>query len=683
MIKEQNYDFRKRMSILHKPDIRDYSIHCLDNQYEVTDGSTIGIPADAGIVTVTAARDLVDYLFDSMNISARIIKGTTSADILLLEDPLDLEEANGYKGYRIDVNDNIQISAFDERGAAQAFYRLEEMMSFEKAPYVNKGIIKSRPLFSPRMVHSGFGLDMYPDSHLAQIAHAGRDAILIFVNDLYITPYGYLDFNDLIRRAKKFGIDVYAYSYIRCSKHPDDSDAQAYYDASFGKLFKSCPELKGLILVGESMFFPSKDGRMSEFHPKLFGKPRQNFWPCNDYPQLLNMIKSTVRKYNADADIVFWTYNWGMVDKKPRVELIQNLPPDISLQATFEMFEEFKHGDSTQYCSDYTISRTGPGDYFKGEAIAAKKRNLRLYTMCNTAGRTWDLGVVPYIPSPYQWIKRFERLKDARTNWGLCGLMESHHFGFSPSVISELSKWAFTTEEIDIESILEKIIARDYGNENIEKVKTAFKLWSDAITYCTPTIEDQYGPLRIGPAYPLCFDVDEAPPSVPYAHFGMSICRPMYPPKNYHHSSFSSVRLPDELKSFETMHSLMNEGVDILKCIENKTEELERLIALGSYIASIAQTTTNVKRWNMTKTKLYGESDREKALSLVEDLQKIASQEIENAQNIIWAAQTDSGLGWEPSMEYLGDEEHILWKIEQVKRVRDIRLEEFKVCLSK
>lgn len=684
MIKEKNYDFRKRMAEIHKPHIQNSGAICRDNQYEIKNGFVISIPELCDSVVLTAAKDFTDFMLISMNVSVRICEGDQeNANIVLLPEPKDLKEANGYKGYRIDISEKIEISAFDSRGAAQAFYRLEDMMAFEKAPFIEKGTIFNRPLFSPQMVHSGFGLDMYPDNHLSQIAHQGRDAILVFVKDLYITPYGYLDFNDLVYRAEKYGIDVYAYSYIPCSKHPDDKDAEAYYESTYGKLFKNCPGIKGLILVGESMYFPSKDKAcLPSGDPKKPPILSRNY-PCEDYPQLLNMIKNTVRKYNKNTDIVFWTYNWGFIEEEKRVKLIENLPKDITLLATFEMFEEYPLGNSTQFCSDYTISRTGPGDYFKSEAIAAKKNGIKLYTMSNTAGRTWDFGVIPYVPCPYQWMKRFNLLREANENWELCGLMESHHYGIFPSFISELSKWSFSTEKIDAENILEKIIARDYGEENINAVKQALKLWSEAITYCTPTIEDQYGPLRIGPSYPLCFDMEETAPSVPYAHFGMRICRTLYPAKNYHHSSFSSIRIKDELNALEKMCSLMEEGISILHNISAKTDELERLIALGSYIKASAKTTANVKRWNIKKCALLSEGEREKALCLVEELQNIATEEIENAKSILWATEIDSCLGWEPSMEYLGDAEHILWKINQVQKIRDSRLEEFKVCLKK
>ena len=297
MLKEKNYDFRKRISQIHKPNIRDLSLAPHSGKYVIQNGCVIAIPESASAVVLTAARDLTDFLLDSMNVSARIQKGNThAADIALLATPKDLEEAEGYQGYRIDVSARIEISAFDDRGAAQAFYRLEDMMGFEKAPFIEKGTIKSRPLFSPRMVHSGFGLDMYPDSYLSRIAHEGRDAILIFVKDLHVTPCGYLDFNDLVCRAEKYGIDVYAYSYIPCSRHPEEEDAEQYYESTFGKLFQNCPGIKGLILVGESMHFPSKDPVFSQPRDSYVRKPSPNFWPCEDYPQLLEMIKRTVRR---------------------------------------------------------------------------------------------------------------------------------------------------------------------------------------------------------------------------------------------------------------------------------------------------------------------------------------------------------------------------------------------------
>ena len=133
------------------------------------------------------------------------------------------------------------------------------------------------------------------------------------------------------------------------------------------------------------------------------------------------------------------------------------MPDDVSLQATFEMLETRKFGDVMGHQSDYSISFVGPGQYFESEAIAAKKKGIRLYSMTNTAGLTWDFGVVPYLPMPYQWLKRYEAMRKAYHDWGLCGLMETHHYGMYPSFISKLSKWCFWETEENLENPLQKV----------------------------------------------------------------------------------------------------------------------------------------------------------------------------------------------------------------------------------
>ena len=71
-------------------------------------------------------------------------------------------------------------------------------------------------------------------------------------------------------------------------------------------------------------------------------KPNPGWWPCTDYPDWLNLVKRVIRRHNPDADVVFWTYNWGWAPEKDRVALVRTLPDDVSLQVTFEMFEDIE-----------------------------------------------------------------------------------------------------------------------------------------------------------------------------------------------------------------------------------------------------------------------------------------------------------------------------------------------------
>ena len=198
---ERNYEFRKRLLTLHKEGIRDKNRIPLDNEFIITDGCIVQLPEEAGDVMLSAAKDFVDYLFTSMEVSVMLKRGGVVAKagqiVVHIPEPSEnlLGEANGYMGYRIVIDKNIHIYSHDERGTAQAFYRLEELMSTAQAPCLVKEIVSRKASFSPRMVHSGYGMDSFPNEHLAAIAHAGMDAILLFVKGANCSTAGYVDFN--------------------------------------------------------------------------------------------------------------------------------------------------------------------------------------------------------------------------------------------------------------------------------------------------------------------------------------------------------------------------------------------------------------------------------------------------------------------------------------------------------
>ena len=679
--KENRYDFRKRMLEIHKPNIRKADRTPNDNEFVIENGVVIGLPENPGIVVETAAKDLVDYLNISMNMPSMVVKGAfPGAKIRLTfakDTGVDLGDVAGYMGYKIDTTDDgIDICAFDERGAAQAFYRLEEMMSLRKAPYIEKGTVKNKAMFAPRMVHSGYRMDEFPDEHLAAIAHAGMDTILVFVKDVDVTPYGFLGFNELIYRAEKYGIDAYVYSYLDCEMHPDDEGAEEYFDGLYGKIFKACPKFKGIILVGESCEFPSKDPNTSGLsrHACIdndptgnpYCKPSPGYWPSLDYPDWLNMVKKSIRKYTPEADIVFWSYNWGYAPEADRIKLIEILPKDVSLLVTWEMFQMYPIGDNVMgHTGDYTLAQVGPGKYFTSEAVAAKKAGIKLYTMANTGGLTWDIGVIPYWPTPFQWIKRYKALIEARDNWGLCGIMESHHYGLYPSFISQLTKAAYSDFNKPMEECLRDIIKINFTDDEkeVDIIIEALEKWSEGITYHPTSNEDQAGPNRLGPAYALCLPQSgykQAPPEHATAKSGWYY-QP-YKSIDRGRCSILGRRISNELRRAKQALQLFKDGVEILERVPKPNEELERLINMGKYICHCEQTIVHTKEWFIRGSKLQVEQDPKVLMQYVDELVEIAKAEIENAKACIPYLEVDSRLGWEPSMEYIGTPDRIAWK---------------------
>ncbi len=704
---EKNYDFRERMSVIHSDNVRDFDKKCGENQTEVTPDWCISVPDNSDVILLNASRDLEDFFFTSMKVSVKVCRESElteeTKNVIRYTTDCSLKDLS----YRFTVTEHgILLCGKDSRMAAQAGYYLEDLMNLNEGPFAEKQDEVRTHIFSPRMIHSGYGLDMYPDDYLIRVAHAGIDAILVFVNGVDITPHGYHDFNDLCRRANNYGIDAYAYSYLPNIYHPDDEKAFEYYDKLYGNFFERCPYFKGIIFVGESCEFPSKDEhttgrrRLDNIDENgeliIKGKKNPGWWPCYDYKDLFELLKSIIRKRKADADIVMWSYNWCGSPAEDRKKLIDTLPKDITVQATFEMGSGDIRDGFNLIPADYSLFKTSPSTYLLTEGEIVKQNGMKFYAMTNTAGRTWDCGVTPYLPAPYQWIDRFEHMLSANENLNLSGIMESHHFGFTPSFITELSKFAFTKPKADLYEVLKRICIRDFSEEYADKALKAYKLFSDGVYNMVSVNIDQYGPLRIGPAYPFVLfkDKDIQIPAVPYAHFGGNrITFPEYGIKKFSSkgNAVAEVFETDKEKQefdyrlgcFKKASSLFEEGAEILNGIiplipERKRDNAKRIAGIGAFLGKACLTTANIREFYKRKAVLLSTTGEERN-KLIDELIEICTLELENAYSTIPLVEFDSALGYEPSMEYMCDRKFLEWKIEQIKGVIERELPSLRV----
>ena len=690
MKNEKAYDFRKRLLTVHEPSIRNHNRKAAADEFQLPEKLLICISPVAEEVLQVAAEDFSDFLKTSMGISAKIVtegRGTITV-ALAKEAGIDLGKTAVYRGFMIKTtSDGICIYGHDARGAAQGLFYMEDLMCLKKAPVIAVGEIFKKPAFSPQIVHSGYGEDIYPDAYLLRVAHEGRDAITF--NVLGRGESEFQEVNDLIRRAGRYGIDVYAYSDILSRMSPEAPEAEAYYDGIYGKLFEECSGLKGIVFVGESIEFPSRDPHVGGgYRQDLIidgipgDKPSSGWFPCEDYPIWLNLIKKVIRKNQPTADILFWTYNWGYQPEKARINLIENLPTDVTLLVTFEMFHPVRYENSVGFCCDYTLSFEGPGNYFKSEAIAAKKRGLKLYAMTNTGGLTWDLGTIPYQPMPYQWMRRYEAMFKAKEDWNLCGIMESHHYGLYPSFISKLAKLCFLEPRESMEDILEKILVSEFGQENYQAVNEALSCFSEAIRYITPSNADQYGAMRIGPSYP--FNLSDTVNVQPTP--GEKLVSGFVFPRYYNYSEPNqtplSVRIHDEIRSMNNAVSFMEQGIGYLKTAMNFNVNLLQLKNMCQFILNSTRTGLRAKEWHVLICRMNCEQTKDGLKTIYDEMEKLLLAEIKNAEDTIPLVEQDSRLGWEPCMLYMTDRWHLEWKIRQVRHVIDVDLAEYRRCLQ-
>ena len=680
-MKEKRFQFRKELTTAHFP-LKLSNEPIREDELSLETG--VEIVGESNPVIAHAIEDLHLFLKKSLNVKAYTKPLTISLKIT--KD--GLEDVCDYKGRIIEVTkDSILIKAFDDRGIAQALYDLEDMMTSRKAPFVKIGKYKNKPMFSPRMAHSAYDVDVFPNGYLQNLAREGIDAILVFtrgVNKPGNPAIEDFDYNDLIDRAESYGIDVYAYSYLKNFNSPHDKNAEEIYEEIYGPVFKTHSKLKGIVFVGESVEFPSKDKRTTGRPYTEFlnednlpdPKSAPGWWPCKDFPDWINLVKKVIHKHKPDADIVFWTYNWGWAPEKERIELIDKLPTDISLLVTFEMFQNIptNYGITERVC-DYSVAFEGPGDYFISEAKAAKRRGIRLYTQANAGGRTWDFGTMSFEPFPQQWMRRYQAMRECNEKYNLTGVMECHHFGFWPSFITKIEKRAFEYFADSPEKILCDVIG-EFSEGETEKCLKALDFWSDAIRIYMPTDDEQYCAMRVGPAYPLALGIFPRAPQnlmTEKVMFGGGIC------EEYHLQSgrksadglftLHSVRMRAEMKMLSDAIKLIKKGISIFKSLKNKNKQINRLINMGEYMVACFTTDINVKKMYIYRQRLFIASSNKEVKSIIDGIRKLGAKEIKNAEKALKIVDKDSSLGYEPSMGYGGDRAHIEWKIRQVKHM--------------
>lgn len=649
---ETNYAFRAQLLNVHHPIECVESAPCSSDEVRLDESWTICPRGDSEVVHY-AAQDLRDSLKRSYGIALQVgSAGKKSIEVAV-------GSLTNALMSKIEVSrSRIRLFGATPRECYQCVCWFEDEMRDRRAAIVKIGMRTYTRLFSPRMTHSGYGIDDFPDEYLDQIVHAGMDSVLLFIADPpNVTRKGREDIAGLVARAARRGIDVWAYVYFyrRAAEcHPLDPNADAWYDEVYGSIVQNAPGLKGLICVGETCGFPSRDPGMGGFwwqpgwekhSPRLNG-----FWPASDWVDWLNQVRRATRQHRKDFEVVFWTYNFIKAPFAERRKLLESLPTDVTLLITWERDygPVVKLGNQI-VASDYTISIPGSGKPFREEAAVAHRRGVPLMTMANTGGRTWDCGVAPYLPSPGLWTQRFVDLRQAGRKWGVHSLMENHHYGFMPNVIASFAKYAFLqeTEEDDLDALLRRMAVREYGEVAAPIVLRAWRQWDHALELHQTGDPDFWGPLRIGSSYPLYF-AGEKMPAPPEGVRWMYMMNP---------AQFVDEVLPGEIMLAETEIAYLKNGVRLLResaslVSPNCRERFNRMVGVGEFCQHAVETLRNVKRfWRASKA---GD---------VVEMRRIVAEERQVALQTLPLVAQDSSLGWEPTMGYVCDERCLQWKL--------------------
>jgi len=692
MPKESKYAFRQRMQAIHQPGMRTRSTPW-PGEIAIDDTWCILQPRDAPLPISLATNDLQNYLAVSQGLPLKLTSTSASHQIILQVSPTPQAHHGAF--HATISQDAILVTGDDLRGVLNGQLWLEDTMNLAGGPFLPQGNIRRIPRVKSRVIFSGSGIDDYPDWQLEAIRHAGFDTITLLVRGFDLNGLRQTcEFNDIIERAEAHGLDTMLYNHLGAHVHPDDPNADTALDKVFGELFRRYPKAAGLHLVGESLEYPSKDPRTTgkSFRESVVDgipdpRPSPGWFPGYDYPDLLRKIVATVHRVKPEAEVVFSTYNFCYLPSDVRETFLSKLPKDLTINIAFEMQKARIVGGMRRPAMDYTASVTEPGEYFTSEAAAAHRQGLHFRACTNTGGMSWDVGCIPYIPVPQLWAKRMEAVLPYIQKGDCTSLFESIHYGWWPNPAQDLGKRYYWHQEggkpLAADELLRGISCRDYG---IPEVAEIWAMWSTALLNRIVTSnEDQYGPLRVGPAYPFIFQVNltrtmlpkEIPfPCEPGQMFGNAIVMTSYQPYESANQSAGIQRYPLDIQDMTELIDLWETANDRLyallpqmprgRCHDNG----ERLLALGRFIAATFHTTLNTKRWWLLNRHLQLTGEPDQANALLNEMEKLLAIEQKNVESAIPCVQLDSRLGWEPSMGYVADAWHLQWKIRQLDFAR-------------
>ena len=456
-------------------------------------GWTLRIRSDVGPVLANAAQEFRHYLeaaFDTrLTIEQRDSLSDWSSQMNTIVAgqrehlPGCGSALEGPKDYQIIVSTGrIAVCGFDERGAMYGLYNLEARMNLRGAPFLPRDLNTTRrSLFRARMTLSGLGWMKWPDRYLATLPRYGFDSIFASVyrnpnnapgvgphwDKMKKHPPGQM--KDLIRRAARFGIDVYCPILYRYTGTPQNKQALRKLVRDIVREF---PEIRGYVLLTEGFFYNTWFGAGGHGDQDL----RQ--WG-REWARAVAIVTEECRRLNPAIEVLAWEYNIDFRPEQAETKryVISQLPKYAIPLVTFENGKSFELEGERGYLRDYAINQVGPAEVTVAQIAEAKRRGMRaVYAKADTFA-SWQFGTFPYLPFPYQWYARYQALEQ----YGVDGTMETWSYGFKPNFMAEIRAWYSWSDAPPLDELLRSIARRKFGTRSEDDVLDAWKHFSEAI----------------------------------------------------------------------------------------------------------------------------------------------------------------------------------------------------------
>ncbi|NUQ63350.1 MAG: hypothetical protein HUU20_12795 [Pirellulales bacterium] len=708
---EKPYEYHKRLSEgpVHTPR-RDAEARTQPGEMELPrQGWKLVCRRQGSQILDNAVRDFQDYLEKSMQVRVELdardsLEGWAALDRSIVVGTREQLPGCGAtlkaaKDYEIVATpQRLVVCGYDERGAMYGLYNLEARMNLREGPFLPADLKTVRhSLYDVRTVMSWMGWMEWPDMLLSHLAHDGFDGIFAsaFANpngdrttvetstDFYarlihgIRRQDPARVQDLIRRASRFGIKVYAPVIYQYQGTPE---SEAELRRLVRDLVRQFPDIRGYILLTEGFWYKKWGGGHGASREYL------EDWARN-WSRAVGIVAEECHRVDKTIEILPWEYN---IDFRPQnVDVkryfVRQLPADTIPLLTWENGKSFEIDGLQGHLCDYSISQVGPAEVTAAQIEEAHGRGMKVYTNGDTFVCGAQLQTVPYHPFPYQWHERYRAME----KHGIKGTLESWSTGYTPSFQTELRAWFCWSDPPPLEDLLAAMAARRFGSGGKDMVLSAWRLLSEGIRLLPDTGPNMGTSNAIG--NPLFFQEPPVRTATfhhswtdheawmgylggrinPYWPFTLSrlvFCPDFTNQTNRAEGYARAVSgiesagqtkiLPVFLKYLRLAADRMGEGLvpyraAALAAPPPKRADALREVIVAEQIQRMLLSDHAILEFEDLRLQLAAEQERTKAAALLDRMETIVREEIARTELSLLAATRDSRLGFQFECDYV------------------------------
>ncbi len=613
------------------------------------------------------------------------------------------------ESYSITVNENsCCIEAGDTDGIRRAFYFIEDEMHRREGCFLPIGTISRAAVIKTRISRSvlatnyntghlgelGDDVDYYPDNYLNRLAHDGVNAIWVQEHFRAILPseiikeYGrngekrLEKLNDLIRRAKRYGIKVFLECIEPASSYnnPDLKNydellgqsfcktefafcssqelGKAYIRESTAMLFKLVPDLGGLVNIslGETV------GCCAAVEAEPYTCPNCLELGFSKAEVLVNCERELLlgmRAVKPDAELISWAYALRGWTEEDRQEYLQKRDSRVISMINFEDLGEAVQLGKVKKVRDYWLSYAGPGKLFEAAADAAKEKNAPLFAkiqVCNSH----EVASVPYVPVPGILYDKYKYMHENGVN----GVMYCWYFGNYPSMMSKAAGELAFAPFFENKSDFLVHLAGIYWGKDAKRVAKAYQLFEDGYSnYPLNTCFEWHGPMTDGSVWPLHLNPVDLPVSRAYQLDDMVGCDRLGETMLMAHSYDDILTLCNEMSDKWHKGVLELEAVPI----ENNPIKAEQK-RVSQALDILFSSGRSILYFYYLRNRLGLLLDEPKKVLL--SMREIVLREIKNSNELKNLCMEDNRLGYHSeAVGYKFFPEKLDWRIEKLKNL--------------